>query len=397
MLLLREHPLPKILRTKQRFDARTDPDKARREVVTWAKRQRDMRRDAKRQAPGVFLELEPVDFVGRAEHLEKLYASVAEKTGTFLLHGEPGTGKSTLALKFAWRAQGAFEAVAFQLCGQRPVAEIVAELEVKTLPPDQQITNVKEWLAQQRSLLVLDDVSNADVQALIPGPPVSVLCTSRQRIWRWVGTNWIKEVKSFSRDESESIFRLFLGEETLAAHRDALMRFAERVEWLPIAVVVGADLLRRWKDCRECLAEIIPASEFLWSKGEPDRAARLVVWGFLTGRRIGELEMALRILKREEIFLVGVRRSQSARAPPEKLRQSGLDPPRLGETRGRHGPPQKAGSPLPGVGTEELTRITRVPLASNQIRHAGLQNAGRMTHDASYTSLSTGFRQSLAQ
>jgi hypothetical protein len=28
-----------------------------------------------------------------------------------------------LALKFAWQTQGAFDAVVFQLCGQRPVAE----------------------------------------------------------------------------------------------------------------------------------------------------------------------------------------------------------------------------------------------------------------------------------
>ena len=49
-----------------------------------------------------------------------------------LLYGEPGCGKSTLALKFVWQTQGAFDAVVFQLCGQRPVAEIAAELATKS-------------------------------------------------------------------------------------------------------------------------------------------------------------------------------------------------------------------------------------------------------------------------
>ena len=80
------------------------------------------------RAPGVFLPPQPHDFVGRAEALEILYALLVEKQGSALLYGEPGCGKSTLALKFAWQTQGAFDAVVFQLCGQRPVAEIAAEL-----------------------------------------------------------------------------------------------------------------------------------------------------------------------------------------------------------------------------------------------------------------------------
>src|SRR5208337_2810081 len=44
------------------------------------------------------------------------------------------------------------------------------------------------------------------------------------------------------------IFRIYLGEETLGKHRDALLEFAERVERLPIAIVVGADVLRHELD-----------------------------------------------------------------------------------------------------------------------------------------------------
>ena len=35
----------------------------------------------------------------------------------------------------------------------------------------------------------------------------------------------------------------------------------------------------RWQECRECLEEIIPAAEFLWSNGEARREAQLSDWG----------------------------------------------------------------------------------------------------------------------
>jgi hypothetical protein len=117
VVLLRDCAVPELLRAKHRIDARTDPEKARRETIDWIKRLRDMRRLAETTAPGIFLPDPPQDFVGRAEALEMLYAALVEKQGRALLHGEPGCGKSTFALKLAWQTQGAFDAIVFQLCG----------------------------------------------------------------------------------------------------------------------------------------------------------------------------------------------------------------------------------------------------------------------------------------
>jgi tetratricopeptide (TPR) repeat protein len=436
VVLLRDCAIPELLRVKHRIDARTDPEKGRLETVAWIKRLRDMRGLAEKKAPRVFLPPPPHDFVGRAEALEMLYAALKEDPGSVLLHGEPGCGKSTLALKFAWQTQGAFEAVVFQLCGQRPVAQITAELAAKlklgleARPPEEQIAAANAWLAERRALLVLDDIWENDVMTLVPGPPVSLLCTSRRRSLPWISLTHSLEVKSFSRSEAESIFRIYLGEETTQKHRDALLEFAERVERLPMAIVVGADMLRReldpvpeaarglrleslrnevhdvaallrraitarpeeqrrllnamavcalegfwlpltveiaglteaegrdarnklvgasllrmldrdrqrfqlhallreelqnlaplgklhaahaaalerwfsdwerrWGECRECLPEVIPAVQHLWDKCESSRAMRLISRGFRTGQRIGELEMALRIVQQEE-------------------------------------------------------------------------------------------------
>jgi hypothetical protein len=128
VVLLRDCDVPQLLRVRHRIDAWTDPEKGRHETVAWIKRLREMRRLTETNAPRVFLPPPPHDFVGRAEALEMLYATLAEDPGSALLHGEPGCGKSTLALKFAWQTQGAFDAVVVQLCGQRPVAEMAAEL-----------------------------------------------------------------------------------------------------------------------------------------------------------------------------------------------------------------------------------------------------------------------------
>jgi tetratricopeptide (TPR) repeat protein len=437
IVLLRDCAVPELLRVRHRIDAQTNPEKARREALEWIKRLRDMRRITQTTAPGLFLPPRPQDFVGRVVALEELYRMlVGEQGGSALLYGEPGCGKSTLALKFAWQTQGAFDAVVFQPCGQRSIAEIAAELAAKlklgveTRPPEEQIAAAKAWLAGRRALLVLDDIWVNDLEALIPGPPASLLCTSRRRSLPWVSPTYSLEVKSFSRGEAESIFRIYLGAEIVEKHRDALLEFAERMQRLPIAIAVGADLLRheldpvpeaarglrlerlrnekldvaallrraitarpeqqrrllnamavcalegfwlpltveiaglteaegrdarnrlvdasllrmldrdrqrfqlhallreelrnlasleelqaahaavleklfadwerRWRECRECLPEVIPAVQHLWEKSESSRAAMLTYLGFQTGRRIGELEIALRIVQHEE-------------------------------------------------------------------------------------------------
>lgn len=254
---LRDAKLPELLQTKIYIDARAHVEAGLNETVKWITRMRDMRRNAGAKAPLVFLDYEPTEFVGRTEHLEILHTALVEKDSVFLLHGELGSGKSTLALKFAWQTQGAFDTVVFQRCGQRGVDAIGMELaehlglDVTSLAPEKQIEAIRHFLkglgekAPRRSLLILDDIWSSDVKILLPGPPVSVLCTSRQRSFPWVGPNETQDVKSFSLEEAATIFRIYLGDDTATRYRTALIEFAERVERLPIAVVVAADLLRR--------------------------------------------------------------------------------------------------------------------------------------------------------
>jgi hypothetical protein len=77
IVLLRDCEAPELLRLKHRIDARIDQEKARRETVEWVKCLRDRRRLAETTARVAFLPDPPQDFVGRAEALEMLYATLA--------------------------------------------------------------------------------------------------------------------------------------------------------------------------------------------------------------------------------------------------------------------------------------------------------------------------------
>ena len=275
-----------------------------------------------------------------------------------------------------------------------------------------------------------------------------MLYTSRQPALPWISTQQSLKVERFSEPEAEELFHAFLdslfGESEVTRQREALLGFARRVEMLPIAVAVGASLLReksasplqrsvpklrlddlsdgvrdvpqlfqkaiaaqpqreqkllaaaavcveegfwlplvaeiagmktaeldedeasdaaeslvnssllrvldldlrrfqlhallrrqvrkgcgtdqldnlqqshavalerlfkdwetRWCDCRECLAEIIPAAKFLWERKESTRQSWLTYNAWAVAQRIGKLEEAIRILKQEESFHAG--------------------------------------------------------------------------------------------
>lgn len=250
IILLRDHPLPELLRTKNYIDARSDPDAAIRKVTEWLKGRQKVNRLAGSVAPVFLPDYEPLEFVGRSEHLNEMSLKLLNEPTTFLLYGEPGSGKSLLGLKFAWIAQREFDAVVFQVCGQRHVDEVSVELAQKlqvgarSLPPEEQREAAKKWLRQRRSLLVLDDVWSNDFKQLVPGPPTSVLSTSRMNELPWVSPRNAREVRGFSEQEAKALFEIFLGPDSTARHSEALLGFARRVGWLPIAIAVGADLLR---------------------------------------------------------------------------------------------------------------------------------------------------------
>jgi hypothetical protein len=91
-----------------------------------------------------------------------------------------GITDDTAVIQNALNSYSLFHTISrHELCGQRSVPEIAAELARKlklgleTKPPEEQMAAAKAWLAERRALLVLDDIWETDVEALVPGPPVS--------------------------------------------------------------------------------------------------------------------------------------------------------------------------------------------------------------------------------
>ena len=185
IVMLREHPLPPLLRTSNFIEARWDQAVGIRDTLEWLKGRQRVQRLSGLRAPVYLPQYRPHDFVGRGAYLERLRDTLTAEPEVFLLYGEPGAGKSMLALRYAWEAQKDFDAVVFQTCGQRPLDAVTAELverlpiDVKTRPPEEQRAAAKAWLRERQSLLVLDDVWSAEMRQLDPGPNCSVLYTSR--------------------------------------------------------------------------------------------------------------------------------------------------------------------------------------------------------------------------
>jgi hypothetical protein len=125
---VREHPLPQLLRMVNYIDASRDPDGAIQRVVEWVERRRNIGR-LSGQTERILIEgYRPSGFAGREAYLARLHTALVEEPTTFLLHGEPGKGKTMLALQFAWNSRKDFDCVVFRTCGERTVDEIGAEL-----------------------------------------------------------------------------------------------------------------------------------------------------------------------------------------------------------------------------------------------------------------------------
>ena len=95
--------------------------------LDWLEHRESAQRLSGLYAPVYLPDYRPQDFVGRAAQLALLRSTPCEEPSVFLLHGEPGAGKSTLALQFAWEVQKDFDAVIFQTCGRRRLDAITNE------------------------------------------------------------------------------------------------------------------------------------------------------------------------------------------------------------------------------------------------------------------------------
>lgn len=211
------------------------------------------------------------DFTGRSSFVSELtdvLSSASEAEGRVMavsaLAGIGGVGKTTLAVHVAHRARPAFPDgqlyVDLQGAGPRPAEpETVLGSFLRALgTPDTAIPDSLEErsalyrsvLDGRRVLVLLDNAKDAaQVRPLLPGTEgCAALVTSRVRMLDLAGAHLV-DLDVMSPDEALALFTKIVGEERVAAEREAALDVVAACGFLPLAIRIAASRLaarRTW-------------------------------------------------------------------------------------------------------------------------------------------------------
>ncbi|WP_181777439.1 AfsR/SARP family transcriptional regulator [Amycolatopsis pittospori] len=202
------------------------------------------------------------DFAGREGEIAELSGLLGDDTGVpvAVITGEPGAGKSTLAVSTAHRLRRSFPdgQLFVPLAGAsdpRDLADVLGDLlralgvTGPAIPDDVEARAAvyRGRLADRRVLVVLDDAAGPDqVRALLPGTPGSaVLITSRQRLSGLAGADRL-HLAPLSGDEALTLLERLAGPDRVGAERADAERIAAACGNLPLALrIAGSRLAMR--------------------------------------------------------------------------------------------------------------------------------------------------------
>ncbi|GGU19238.1 AfsR/SARP family transcriptional regulator [Streptomyces daghestanicus] len=211
------------------------------------------------------------DFTGRAALVRELSDVLAAASGEggpvmalSAVAGIGGVGKTTLAVHVAHRARAAFPDgqlhVDLQGAGSRPAdPETVLGSLLRALGmadsaiPDSlqdRAALYRSLLDGRRVLVLLDNARDAaQVRPLLPGTAgCATLVTSRTRMVDLAGAHLV-DLDVMAPDEALALFTRIVGEERVAAEREAALDVAAACGFLPLAIRIAASRLaarRTW-------------------------------------------------------------------------------------------------------------------------------------------------------
>ena len=129
---------------------------------------------------------------------------------------------------------------------RRAARELAKRLGVDSQKPEEdQTEDARQWLGARRSLLVLDDVWDAELLKLHPGGNCSVLATSRRQL-EGLRAGQMMRLGGLSQAEARQLFAERLPD-WMEQHEAGLMGFAKEAEYLALALSVAAGALRNPK------------------------------------------------------------------------------------------------------------------------------------------------------
>ncbi|CAN7542445.1 BTAD domain-containing putative transcriptional regulator [Terrabacter sp. LjRoot27] len=202
------------------------------------------------------------DFTGRAREVEEMLdlfsATDVDAPTVVVVHGAPGTGKSTLALHVARRVRDRFPDAQFHLdlagtaTQPRDPAELLAAMlhalgQLGRPLPDTveaRAALMRSHLGERRTLVVLDDAASAQqVQALLPPHGHSaVIVTSRHLLTDLPGAHHVHLGLLDPRDAEEMMCRIVGGARTaLEPHESRTI--VELCGYLPLSIRIASGKL----------------------------------------------------------------------------------------------------------------------------------------------------------
>ncbi|MGA2829205.1 MAG: tetratricopeptide repeat protein [Streptosporangiaceae bacterium] len=208
------------------------------------------------------------DFNGRAEQVGQVTREIAAAVGSaqtalpiVCLSGQPGVGKTTLAIHVAHRIGEEFPdgQLYTNLRGadaraQDPadvLAGFLRELGVDgaDIPAgiDERARMYRAHLAGQRILVMLDNAADeAQVRPLLPGTPgCAVLVTSRSRMTALAGSRSVS-LDVMPPDQAAELLTAIIGTDRAGAEPEAVAEIGKLCGYLPLALrIAGARLLSR--------------------------------------------------------------------------------------------------------------------------------------------------------
>jgi DNA-binding SARP family transcriptional activator/tetratricopeptide (TPR) repeat protein len=195
------------------------------------------------------------DFSGRQASIDELTGALGEGA-LLVLSGQPGVGKSTLAIRLGHRLRADFPdgQLFAHLAGAsnpRPPAEVLADwlralgMTGSMIPDDVQAraATFRGRLTDRNVLVVLDDAADpAQVRPLLPGTPgCAVIVTSRRRLSGLAGAHRVS-LNPFTDAEAGQLLRRIAGDRVASEPADAA-RITAACGNLPLALRIAATRL----------------------------------------------------------------------------------------------------------------------------------------------------------
>jgi hypothetical protein len=242
-VLYRDCRIPRLLRNKKYFDLRTNQPEGFRLIKTWLLGQRP-------PVPAVVhLPQRPPLVIGREQEIEELRHRLQETGSVAYVSGLAGRGKTTLALEYAHRYQGDFEAVHWLPSQGRTLVQMAGELAWQLgLLLDGELDSVVRQLtgycASKRCLVVLDNVEDDTPARLMPAGRTSVLITTRLTNLRFLRGYRPMNLPLFTEGQCFELFREVIGKEEVERHEAEARSLFDRLGYLPIGIAAGAGLIR---------------------------------------------------------------------------------------------------------------------------------------------------------